>query len=95
MNTTKIVWNAVKTDHKFQWMLAGLLLMWVSLFVIFFGKSIGLETNIKNVITNGLFGIGCLICFFAIEKSKYFYLFFCGFFSAFFLMALVDLLGYS
>ena len=92
MNTVKTVWNAVKTDHKLQWMLAGMLLMLVSVFVIFFGKSIGLETNIKNVITNGLFGNSCLIFFFATEKSKYFYLFFCGFFSAMFFDSLGNLL---
>ncbi len=91
MNTVKIVWNAVKTDHKLQWLLAAMLLMVVSVFVVFFGKSIGLETNTKNVITNGLFGIGCLIFFFISEKSKYFYLFFCGFFSAMFFAALGNL----
>ena len=78
MKTAKIVWNVVKTDHKLQWMLAAMFLMLLGLFVMFFGKLIGLETNTKNVITCGLFGIGCLISFFAIEKekSKYFYLFF-------------------
>ena len=83
--------NTVKTDHKLQWALVGLFLMWVVLFVVFFGKSIGLETNIKDIIINGLFGITCLICFFVMEKSKYFYLFFCGFFSAMFLSSLGNL----
>ncbi len=56
MDTAKIVLYLVKTDHKFQWMLAAIFLMFVGLFVVFFGKSIGLETNTKNLITNGLFG---------------------------------------
>ena len=92
MNTAKIVWNAVKTEHKLQWALAGLFLMLVVLFVVFFGKSIGLETNIKPIIVNGLFGITCLICFFTSEKSKYFYMFWCGFFGAMFFTSLGNLL---
>ena len=95
MDTAKIVLYLVKTDHKFQWMLAAIFLMFVGLFVVFFGKSIGLETNTKNLITSGLFGIGCLIFFWVNEKSKYLDLFTCGFFSALFLMTLFDLLGHG
>ena len=97
MNTVKIIWDIVKSERKLQWMLAAMFLVSVGAFVIFFGKSIGLETNIKDIIVNGLYGISCLIFFFVTEKekNKYFYLFMFGFFSAFFLMPLVDLLGYS
>ena len=93
MNTAKIVWDIVKSEHKIQWMLAAMFLMLIGAFALFFGKSIGLETNTKDIIVNGLFGISCLIFFFTTEKqkNKYFYLFMFGFLSAFFLMALVDL----
>ncbi len=97
MNTVKIVWDIVKSERKLQWMFTAMFLMLIGVFVIIFGKPIGLDTDIKDIILHGLFGISCLIFFFATEKqkNKYFYLFFCGFNSAFFLMLLVDLLGYS
>lgn len=90
MNTAKFVLNLVKTDHKFQWMLAAIFFMFVGLFVVFFGKSIGLETDTKNLIASGLSGIGCLIFFLVSEKSKY--LFICGFLSAVFLISICKLL---
>lgn len=90
MNTAKFVLNLVRTDGKLQWMLAAIFFMFVGLFVVFFGKSIGLETNTKHLIASGLSGIGCLILFLVNEKSKY--LFMCGFLSAMFLISICNLL---
>lgn len=95
MNTANIVWYVVKTDHKLQWILAGMLLMLVSLLVVIFENSIGLETIITNVITNGLIGIGYLIFFSTTEKSKYCFMFMFVFFSARSIYDFVALLGYS
>lgn len=98
MNTAKMVWHVVKTDLKLQWIVAGMLLMLVSLLVVIFENSIGLKTNIIGVITNGLVGIGYLIWFFTTEKSKfctYCFLFMFGFFSVISIYNYVALLGYS
>lgn len=95
MNTAKIVLAHLKTDHKFLWMLTTIVLAFGCIFLVFFGKSIGLETNTKNLITSGLVLITCLMSFLVHEKSKSLYLFMSGFFSAVFLIALMTLLGYS
>ncbi len=95
MNTAKIVWNAVKTEHKLQLALAELFLLLVVLFVTFFGKSIGLDKDKKALITTGLMVIVCLISYFVQEKGKPLYMFGCGFCSAAFLIVLAFLLGES
>lgn len=95
MNTAKIVLDLVKTDHKFQWMLAVIFFAFGGIFVLFFGESIGLERNTKLLIASGLSVIACLISFFVHEKSKTLDMFLCGFLSAVFLMELVSHLGYS
>lgn len=98
MNTAKMVWHVVKTDHELHWIIAGMLFMLVSLLAVIFENSIGLNTNITGVITNGLLGIGYLIWFFATEKSKfckYCFLFMFGFFSVTSIYDFVALLGYN
>lgn len=95
MNTVKVVWNQVKTDHKFLCILATIFLASGVIFFVFIGESIGLETNTKNFITSGLILITCLISFLVHEKSNSLFLFMTGFFSAVFLIALMNLLGYS
>lgn len=95
MNTAKIVLDLVKTDHNFQWMLAAIFVAIGGIFVLFFGESIGLESNTKRLIASGLSVIACLISFFVHEKSKTLYMFLCGFLSAVFLQTLVSQLGYT
>lgn len=97
MKTAKVDLDFVKTDHKFQRILAVIILVFVIVivFVTFFGKSIGLDTDKKALITTGLMVIVCLISYFVKEKGKLLYMFGCGFFSAAFLIVLAFLLGES
>ncbi len=92
MNTAKFVFNLVKTDGKFQCLLAAIVLLCSSTLIELFRNSLGWETNTIHLIATGLSGTGCLI-FVLVKENVKFFLFMSGFFSALFLVYFVKILG--